>query len=83
MNFDRTGYPDVDLEWGQATLSRIVAVADVFDALTSDRVYRKAWAPDAVLANIRDNAGIYFDPALASLCAQPLVWQAFLAVRGV
>ncbi len=39
MNFDRTGYPEVEHEWGQATLSRIVAVADCFDAMTAHRVY--------------------------------------------
>jgi putative two-component system response regulator len=81
--WDGTGYPEARRGEAIPLVARIVAVADVFDALTSDRVYRKAWAPDAVLANIRDNAGIYFDPVLASLCAQPLVWQAFLAVRGV
>jgi len=41
MNYDRTGYPDVALEWGQASLSRIVAVADCFDAITAHRVYHK------------------------------------------
>ncbi|HEY3215010.1 MAG TPA: HD domain-containing phosphohydrolase [Candidatus Eisenbacteria bacterium] len=41
MNFDRTGYPDIDLEWAQATLSRIVAVADCFDAITAHRSYHK------------------------------------------
>jgi len=53
----------------------------VFDALTSDRVYRKAWAPGDVLAYIQSHAGTHFDPTLARLCTQPLVWQAFLAVR--
>ena len=58
-----------------------MAVADVFDALTSDRVYRKAWAADEVLAYIQSHSGGHFDPALVELCRQPLVWQAFLAVR--
>jgi hypothetical protein len=41
MNFDRTGYPEIAREWGQATLSRIVAVADCFDAMTAHRAYRR------------------------------------------
>ena len=42
--------------------ARVVAVADVWDALTSDRAYRKGWAPDMALAHIRDGAGTHFDP---------------------
>lgn len=41
MNYNRTGYPDFDIEWGQATLSRIVAMADCFDAITAHRAYHK------------------------------------------
>jgi HD-GYP domain-containing protein (c-di-GMP phosphodiesterase class II) len=37
-------------------------VADVFDALSSDRPYRKAWPPEKVLSYIRDRSGIDFDP---------------------
>jgi HD-GYP domain-containing protein (c-di-GMP phosphodiesterase class II) len=39
MNFNRTGYPDVEMDWGQATMSRIVALADCFDAITAHRAY--------------------------------------------
>lgn len=45
-------------------------------------VYRKAWAPENVLEHIRSQAGTHFDPALTRLCVRPLLWQAFLAVRG-
>lgn len=41
--------------------ARVVAVADVWDALTSDRAYRRGWAPDAALAHIRAGAGTHFD----------------------
>jgi two-component system, response regulator RpfG len=44
--------------------ARLVAVADVFDALTSDRPYRRAWAMDRVVAHMRDGAGSHFDPAI-------------------
>jgi len=59
---DGNGYPggltgsDIPLE------ARVVAVADVWDALTSDRAYRKGWSPDIALAHIRDGAGTHFDP---------------------
>ncbi len=41
MNYNQTGYPDFDIEWGQATVSRIVAMADCFDAITAHRAYHK------------------------------------------
>jgi putative two-component system response regulator len=41
---------------------RIVAVADVWDTLTHNRPYRKAWEPERALAEIRDQAGAHFDP---------------------
>jgi len=41
---------------------RIVAVADVFDALTHDRPYKTAWSEDAAVAEIVNNAGTQFDP---------------------
>ncbi len=47
--------------------ARIVAIADVFDALTSVRPYKKAWDPDDALALIHDEAGQHFDPQLAAL----------------
>jgi putative two-component system response regulator len=41
---------------------RIVALADVFDALTSERPYKKAWEIDAALELIKEQAGQHFDP---------------------
>ncbi len=42
--------------------ARIFAVADVWDALTSDRPYRKAWSHEKALAYICEQAGRHFDP---------------------
>lgn len=81
-HWDGGGYPQARSGEAIPLAARVVAVADVFDALTSDRVYRRAWAADDVLAHIRSHAGAHFDPAMVTLCCQPLVWQAFLAVRG-
>jgi HD-GYP domain-containing protein (c-di-GMP phosphodiesterase class II) len=43
---------------------RIVAIADVYDALSSERVYKKAWDEADVLATIEAEAGLHFDPEL-------------------
>ncbi len=65
MNFDRTGYPEVAVEWGQATLSRIVAVADCFDAITAHRAYHKR--PRTAFEGLQYLMGptrVSFDPAV-------------------
>jgi HD-GYP domain-containing protein (c-di-GMP phosphodiesterase class II) len=41
------------------------AIVDVYEALTSDRPYRKGWPKEKTLGYIRDNAGTHFDPELA------------------
>jgi HD-GYP domain-containing protein (c-di-GMP phosphodiesterase class II) len=59
---DGTGYPD-HLAADQIPLeARIVAVADVWDALTSDRVYRNAWTPTAARDLLTREAGPQLDP---------------------
>jgi putative nucleotidyltransferase with HDIG domain len=62
--WDGEGYPD-RLE-GEAIplLARIFAVVDAWDALNSDRVYRPAWPEDKIIAYLKENAGIRFDPNL-------------------
>lgn len=47
--------------------ARIVAIADVFDALLSPRVYKEPWPPEAVKQAIAADAGTHFDPELAEL----------------
>jgi putative nucleotidyltransferase with HDIG domain len=60
--WDGKGYPD-GLAGEEIPLSaRIFAVADVFDALHSDRPYRPAWDRERVVAMIREEAGRQFDP---------------------
>jgi len=60
--WDGTGYPR-GLRGEEIPLAaRIFAVVDVFDALTSDRPYRKAWSREEALAYIRQQAGTHFDP---------------------
>jgi response regulator RpfG family c-di-GMP phosphodiesterase len=60
--FDGSGYPK-GIAGTQIPLSaRIVAVADVFDALTHARVYKKAWTREDAIAYIRERSGTQFDP---------------------
>jgi HD-GYP domain-containing protein (c-di-GMP phosphodiesterase class II) len=46
---------------------RIVALADVYDALSSQRVYKEAWAESDVLAKIEEGSGHHFDPELVEI----------------
>ena len=60
--FDGSGYPN-GLKGEQIPLyGRIIAVADVFDALTSSRPYKPAWEIDRAVTLILDGAGSHFDP---------------------
>ena len=60
--WDGSGYPR-GLKGEEIPLAaRIFAVADVFDALTANRPYRKGWSRRKTLKHIRDQAGIHFDP---------------------
>jgi len=42
------------------------SVIDVYDALTTDRPYRKAWTQERVIAYLRENSGSQFDPAVVA-----------------
>lgn len=65
--WDGTGYPQ-GLKGDQIPLSaRIFAVADVWDALTSDRPYRPAWSNEDALKYIREQSGLHFDPQVVEL----------------
>ena len=65
--WDGSGYPhglkgeDIPIE------GRIVAVADVFDALTTERPYKKAWTVEAAVELLHKDAGKHFDPKIVEL----------------
>ncbi len=66
-DFDGSGYPH-HLAGDQIPIaSRIVSVADVWDALTHERPYKEAWPEERALAEIERNAGIKFDPAMVEV----------------
>jgi HD-GYP domain-containing protein (c-di-GMP phosphodiesterase class II) len=65
MNYNGTGYPETTVPWGQATLSRIVAMADCFDAITAHRAYYKR--PHTAFEGLQILLGpnrVNFDPAV-------------------
>lgn len=64
--YDGNGYPERLAGAAIPLESRIIAVADAFDAMTSNRPYRKALSVDAALTEIRGHAGEQFDPDLAA-----------------
>jgi putative two-component system response regulator len=63
--FDGSGYPRALVGEAIPIFGRIVAVADVFDALTSARPYKKAWSFDAARDFIAEGSGTHFDPECA------------------
>ncbi len=65
--FDGAGYPRGLGKDGIPIIGRIVAIADAYDAMTSDRAYRRALKHDVAVAEIERCAGTQFDPELAEL----------------
>jgi two-component system response regulator RpfG len=63
--YDGTGYPNGLHGEEIPVFSRIVAIADVFDALTSKRPYKEAWPFDKALDYVSAERGTHFDPRLA------------------
>jgi len=67
--YDGKGYPDGQKGEEIPLTARIITVADSFDAMTSDRPYRKALPIDTALAEIRRHAGAQFDPMVTEALA--------------
>jgi response regulator RpfG family c-di-GMP phosphodiesterase len=78
--WDGTGYPSGKPGDEINLAARIVAIADVFDALTNNRVYRSAWTATEALKYIESSAGTQFDPALTKVFIENA--DKFLAIRA-
>lgn len=65
--YDGSGYPEKLKGEDICIEARIVAVADVFDALTSKRPYKDPWPLDRAKALIEENRGSHFDPVLVDI----------------
>lgn len=61
-HYDGTGYPDRLSRDDIPLPSRIIAVADAFDAITSDRYYRKGRSEEVAVKILKESSGIQFDP---------------------
>jgi len=61
--WDGSGYPDGMRGSEIPLVARIVALADVFDALISERPYKPAWSLEQATAYVREHSGTLFDPA--------------------
>ncbi len=77
--FDGSGYPSGLVGEAIPIFSRIVAVADVFDALTSERPYKQAWSLARSTDFLKANAGTHFDP----LCVDAFLadWASVLEIK--
>lgn len=65
--FDGSGYPRGIEGEDIHIYGRITAIADVFDALGSDRVYKRAWEDEKIFELLRDQSGKHFDPKLVAI----------------
>jgi putative two-component system response regulator len=77
--FDGSGYPAGLRGEAIPLFGRIVAVADVFDALTSERPYKKAWELERAVAFLKEGSGTHFDPDCIE--AFMAAWDEVLLVR--
>ena len=78
--FDGSGYPKGLKGEDIPLFGRIVAIADVFDALTSERPYKSAWELEQAVAYLREHTGTHFDPR----CMEAFFtdWENVLAIRA-
>jgi len=74
--YDGKGYPHGSADGEINPFARIVAVADVFDALISDRCYKKAWDPERVHKLFEEERGRQFDPEVVDALIE--VWDEML-----
>ena len=65
--WDGTGYPNALKGEDIHIYGRITAIADVFDALGSDRCYKKAWDDEKIFNLFKEERGIHFDPKLVDI----------------
>lgn len=79
--WDGKGYPNALAAEGISIYGRITAIADVFDALGSDRCYKKAWSDEEIFQYFKDEKGKHFDPNLVELFFKNL--EQFLEIREI
>lgn len=80
--WDGTGYPARLSGEAIPLLARILAVCDVYDALSSPRSYKRAWQPDAVEREFRVQTGTHFDPQIVAALGDVLRWPSQTLLSG-
>jgi response regulator RpfG family c-di-GMP phosphodiesterase len=78
--WDGSGYPNGTSKEEIHIYGRITAIADVFDALGSDRCYKKAWSDEAIFKLFKEERGVHFDPQLIDIFFEHL--DEFLEIRN-
>ena len=78
--WDGSGYPKGLKAENIHIYGRITAIADVFDAVGSDRCYKKAWEDEKIFQLMRDGSGKHFDPRLVDIFFNNL--DTFLKIRS-
>jgi len=71
--WDGTGYPNGLQGEAIPRLASIISLADSYDAMTSERAYRKALSEERVLEEIKKNAGIQFEPEIARIFVEKVL----------
>ena len=78
--YDGSGYPNTKAGEDIHIYARIVAIADVFDALGSNRVYKKAWEDEKIFSLFEEQKSKHFDPKLTELFLSNI--NEFLEIRN-
>lgn len=79
--YDGMGYPNHIKNDEQLLESRILSIADSFDAMTSDRPYRKALPLESAIRELNENSGTQFDPDIVSIFTNALEEGIFFRTR--
>ena len=80
--YDGKGYPDGKAGEDIPEIARIICVADCYDAMSSDRIYRGALPQHIVREEIENNSGTQFDPRVAEVMLQMIDEDKDYKMRG-
>ena len=81
--YDGSGYPDGKTGENIPEVARIICIADAYDAMSSDRSYRKALPQFIVREEIELGRGVQFDPKIADIMLQMIDEDTEYRMRGV
>ncbi|MCR5848198.1 MAG: HD domain-containing protein [Lachnospiraceae bacterium] len=75
--YDGTGYPDGIKGESIPLVARVICVADAFDAMNSDRCYRKAFSKEKIISELEEGSGKQFDPDIVNVMLELIKRDAF------